>query len=1438
MKKFTLSLTLMLFAMFCFTSFVSAQNLALNSGFENWNTNGAGGPPDDWTLSGSSMTGAQESTIVRTGSYSTNLTWTTTSTRYLQQFIAVTAGNNYEFSFWVLDNDAGGRARVAIRWYDAGGSFISGFYGDYSTDDANWQQLTSGSQTADAGAVEAHVEVRVYDISGWPGTATVYVDDANFSAVTTVEISKAYAINATSLDVIYSADVTTVNAGDYSLTGTSAITFSGATIDGADAKIVHLTGASANMTGDNTVDNIDDAANTTDYDFYAGIMPISNTNTTNPSGIIDGTHIASFIGIVSANDAYNNVWMSDAAGERDGVLIYDYDFDGLVDVGDEIHIIAIRDVYNSLTELVSPELISVISTGNSPYGPTTIDGSDIDETIAADTDPGEKWEGQLVKIENFTVDSYANYCYVCSWSDATTTYHFHIGDNVDYHLNNVTLNVGETYAGITGVIDWDNPNYYRINPREQSDVVAGAAAARIVGSMQGWNTTDPDYVMNVNANGLYELTKSLDAGDHEYKVLEGDDWSAPNYPGNNQHVILSATENVTWKANITDELVTHTLPVVAGDFLTAIGGNNWDPSELLGEMTDPDGDDIFTLELTIPAGNYECKVTFNHNWDQSTGGNTPFITDGVNSTTFTYDFPNNITTVSGPPPPSATITFIVNDAAGQNYDGFFLKGSWDANGFYDPSWGGGIEHSPFYDDGTNGDVTADDHIWTCQQELIVDGGSNNWEWGVNDTDHNWVAGNWQFTIPDDLPQELSWTVPTEPAIIVNEIMYNSPGYDEEWIELYNNSGAAVSLENWKIKDNSASNPPIIIPAGYSIDSAGYFTISIATDGNFPFTPDFDGTGFFALNNGGDDVRVYNPDGILLDIVSYDDSSPWPTTPDGNGPTLALIDPSFDNSLPDSWLASAQDGGTPGAVNFPTEITVLTPEVGDQWEQGTANDITWSIANCYGDVRIELTLNASSGTPVWTELVASVPAQQESWTWNIPFSQPVSADCKIRIADNGSSIFDDSGIFSIIETVIIPDIVITEIMYNPPESGDDTIEFIELYNNDASAVNLENYYFSDGVEFTFPSCEILPGEYVLVSINSVAMLNTFGIDAYQWTNGGLANGGELIQLVNGIGTFVDSVNYDNNVPWPTICDGSGPSLTLCDPDSDNALVENWSASINFAAVNANGDTIFATPGSACVLEPIAEFIADTTIVLIGETVNFTDLSEGSIDTWAWIFDGGTPATSNLQNPPGIVYDAAGTYTVTLTVENEAGTSTNTKTDYISVGVALVADFEADNVNILEGESVNFTDLSSGDPETWEWTFEGGTPDTSTAQNPASIQYNLMGSYDVTLNISNMFGVNSITKTDYINVEPIGIPEGDARQFNIYPNPNNGKFYIEFKANSENEIRIFSVVGELIYYKTVNEMVLEINLSQLNKGVYLVNVYNEDSKSFTTKKLIIQ
>ena len=83
--------------------------------------------------------------------------------------------------------------------------------------------------------------------------------------------------------------------------------------------------------------------------------------------------------------------------------------------------------------------------------------------------------------------------------------------------------------------------------------------------------------------------------------------------------------------------------------------------------------------------------------------------------------------------------------------------------------------------------------------------------------------------------------------------------------------------------------------------------------------------------------------------------------------------------------------------------------------------------------------------------------------------------------------------------------------------------------------------------------------------------------------------------------------------------------------------------------------------------LPDFTASTTDVALGGSVNFTDETWGAnLVSWAWSFEGGTPATSNVQNPTGITYNNIGTYDVTLTVTNGNGqTETVTKHNYINV-----------------------------------------------------------------------------------------------------------------------------------------------------------------------------
>jgi PKD repeat protein len=88
-------------------------------------------------------------------------------------------------------------------------------------------------------------------------------------------------------------------------------------------------------------------------------------------------------------------------------------------------------------------------------------------------------------------------------------------------------------------------------------------------------------------------------------------------------------------------------------------------------------------------------------------------------------------------------------------------------------------------------------------------------------------------------------------------------------------------------------------------------------------------------------------------------------------------------------------------------------------------------------------------------------------------------------------------------------------------------------------------------------------------------------------------------------------------------------------------------------------------------------------------------------------------------------------------------------FIANTLPPIADFVANVTTINVGGTINFTDLTQHAPTTWSWNFPGGIPSTSTTQNP-NIVYNTLGTYPVTLVVTNSFGQDSITKTSYIHV----------------------------------------------------------------------------------------
>ncbi len=304
-----------------------------------------------------------------------------------------------------------------------------------------------------------------------------------------------------------------------------------------------------------------------------------------------------------------------------------------------------------------------------------------------------------------------------------------------------------------------------------------------------------------------------------------------------------------------------------------------------------------------------------------------------------------------------------------------------------------------------------------------------------------------------------------------------------------------------------------------------------------------------------------------------------------------------------------------------------------------------------------------------------------------------------------------------------------------------------------------------------------------------------------------------------GSFI-SLDYDWNAA------GSGYIMSNCEV---LAFIENQTSGEIITGVGVH-------VGESTYIEPTADFMVEDNTVGIGAEAIFSDQSTGGPTSWEWTFEGGDPATSNLQNPPPVTYSEAGQYSVTLTVSNPAGNNTLSMNDFIDIGYPPYAQFSVLSSNsIVEGDSVLFEDASQYDPVSWTWVFEGGTPDTVYEQNPPPIYYYNYGLYDVTLAAENDYGLSVYHIEDVVDVGMININEvNENKSFVLYPNPTAGLLYIRStEVQQAEEILLRNLAGqEVKSFRPEASAQMQIDLDDLGTGVYLLEIRTKN-KTFTGK-----
>ena len=137
------------------------------------------------------------------------------------------------------------------------------------------------------------------------------------------------------------------------------------------------------------------------------------------------------------------------------------------------------------------------------------------------------------------------------------------------------------------------------------------------------------------------------------------------------------------------------------------------------------------------------------------------------------------------------------------------------------------------------------------------------------------------------------------------------------------------------------------------------------------------------------------------------------------------------------------------------------------------------------------------------------------------------------------------------------VVINEIHSDPTNSKSFPTEFIELYNPLPDAVDLSGWAFTRGVSYTFlPGTTLAARGYLVVAERPDLVERFFGTVALGPWLGSLANDGETIELVDGIGAQVDTVSYGSGFPWPTVGDEPERSLQLINEGLDKSLGGSW------------------------------------------------------------------------------------------------------------------------------------------------------------------------------------------------------------------------------------------------------------------------------------------
>lgn len=270
------------------------------------------------------------------------------------------------------------------------------------------------------------------------------------------------------------------------------------------------------------------------------------------------------------------------------------------------------------------------------------------------------------------------------------------------------------------------------------------------------------------------------------------------------------------------------------------------------------------------------------------------------------------------------------------------------------------------------------------------------------------SGTWSA-----LNEALFTTDSAPPAIRITELMYNPPsGQEYEFIEIYNAGSQPVDLNGW-----SFTGVDYVFPPG-SVLAPGSRIILAPNDSPSAWRTKYPGVTPFAyyagnLSNSGEQVALFDETGAVVTSVTYDDGGQWPTSPDGGGFSLELIDPLGDWDNPTFWKASSALNGSPGNANSLPPPPVVTQDP-QNLTAAQGSDVQFSVTAAGAALTYQWQFNDANlagATSATLDLEDITPANEGNYRCIVsnPGGSDTSAAATLTITQTFSQWAESSGV---------------------------------------------------------------------------------------------------------------------------------------------------------------------------------------------------------------------------------------------------------------------------------------------------------------------------------------------------------------------------------------------------------------------------------------------